>query len=392
MIRPIALFVLLAIVAAAAPGRAADEPYEMYVVAGLTGPGAFVGHGVEVSLSAAERYINGSGGIQGRPIHFVIMDDQTNPVTAVQVVSQLIAKRVPAFIGPIGAATCSAVMPLLEKNSGPVSYCLSNSVHPASGSYMFSAQLSTKDFMAAALRYLKAKGLRKLALLTTTDATGQDGEAIALENLKSPEFKDMEIVANEHFAVSDLSVSTQMAHIRAAGAQVVDAWATGPPFGTILRGIQESGWSGAVLTNGANLNQKLLEQYGQFVPRDLLITGPPYMAIAGMPASVRRAKDVYLAQMRQVGAANPDLTQMLGWDPTMILVDALRHLGTNATAAQIHEYISNLHGFVGVNGIYDFRSGSQRGLDAHTSVVVQWTNAASGAKFVTVSKPGGAPL
>ena len=41
------------------------------------------------------------------------------------------------------------------------------------------------------MRYLKAKGVRKIALLTTTDTTGEDGENVALENLRSPEFRDL---------------------------------------------------------------------------------------------------------------------------------------------------------------------------------------------------------
>jgi len=74
----------------------------------------------------------------------------------------------------------------------------------------------------------------------------------------------------------------------------------------------------------------------------------------------------------------------------LILVDALRHLGTSAEPAQIHQYIENLHGFPGVNGVYDFRRNDQRGLDPATSVVVRWDKSAD--KFVTVSKPGGVPL
>lgn len=384
--------VLLAMVLVAAPARGA-EAFDVYVIAGLTGPGAFVGHGVEISLSAAEHYINANGGIGGRPVHFVIMDDQTNPVAAVQLVTQLVAQHVPAIIGPVGAATCNAVMPILERNAGPVAYCLSNSVRPASGTYMFSAQPSTKDFAAAAFRYLNAKGMRKVALLTTTDAAGQDGETVAVDNLKNAEFKDMQLVADEHFAVTDLSVGGQMARIRTSGAQVIDAWTTGPPFGTVLRGVQEAGWTGIVLTNGANLNQKLIQQYGQFVPHDLLFTGPPYMAVSGLPRPVGRAKDTYLQQMHLVGVDVPDLTQMLGWDPTLIVVDALRHLGTGATPTQVRNYILNLHDFAGVNGIYDFRSGNQRGLGSETSVVVRWlADSAGGGKFVTVSKPGGSPL
>jgi len=386
----VALFALALLVLPTVPVHGADEPYDIYVIDALTGPGAFVGHGVQTALTAGESYVNSTGGINGRPIHFVISDDQTNPVIAVQVANQLIAKHVPVILGPVGVAQCTALEPILEQSHGPASYCLSNAVRPAPGSYTFSAQVSTLAFATVALRYLKAKGVTKVGLITSTDASGQDGERIALDAIKRPDLRGMRIVANEHFAISDLTVAAQIARIQAAGAQVIDAWTTGTPFATILRDAQAAGWKGYVLTNGANLNKSLMDRYASFVPNDLLITGPPYMSVGNLPPRVVQARDTYLAQMTKVGVPSPDLTQMLGWDPMMIVVDALRHLGTDATATQIRDYILKLNDFAGVNGMYDFRRGDQRGLDPDSSVVVVWDKAND--RFQTVSKPGGQPL
>jgi len=372
----------------ARPAQSVEDPYEIYVIAGITGPGAFVAHGVQTALTAGEHYINATGGIKGRPVRFVILDDQTNPAQTVQLVNQLLAKKVPVFIGPVGAATCTAAMPLLA--NGPVAYCLSNSVHPPAGNFMYSAQLSTKDFALAAFRYLLAKGVRKIALLTSTDTTGQDGEQIALENLKLPELHDLQLVANEHFNVGDVSVAAQITRIKASGAQAIDAWTTGPPFGAVLHGVRDTGWDGIVMTHGGNINKNQMEGYSQFLPTSMIFAGPPYMATTGEPAKMSQAKTVFAEQMRQVGVEAPDLTQMLAWDPLLITIDALRHLGTSAEPDQIRRYIANLHGFVGVNGAYDFRHGDQRGLDPATSIVVRWDRAAD--KFVAISRPGGKPL
>jgi branched-chain amino acid transport system substrate-binding protein len=384
----VASLVLALLLVAGRPAVSVESPYDIYVIAGITGPGAFVAHGVQTSLGALERYVNATGGIKGQSIHFVILDDQTNPATTVQMVNQVIAKRVPVFIGPVGAATCAAAQPLLA--NGPVAYCLSNSVHPPAGSYMFSAQLSTKDFSMAGLRYLMAKGVKKVALLTSTDATGQDGEQIAIENLKSAQLHDLQVVDNEHFNGGDISVTAQIARIKGSGAQAIYVWTTGPPLGTVLRGIQEAGWNGIVMTHGGNINKNQMESYAAFLPDTMIFAGPPYMATTGEPARVRQAKAIFLEQMHQAGVDFPDLTQMLGWDPSLIVIDALRHLGTSASAAQIHDYIEKLHDFAGVNGIYDFRRGDQRGLDPTTSVVVRWDR--TGDKFLAISKPGGAPL
>ncbi len=74
----------------------------------------------------------------------------------------------------------------------------------------------------------------------------------------------------------------------------------------------------------------------------------------------------------------------------MIVVDALRHLGTNASAAQVRDYIDGLHGYVGTHGVYDFRAGDHRGLGVGNAVMVRYD--AGKELFVPVSKPGGDPL
>ena len=57
---------------------------------------------------------------------------------------------------------------------------------------------------------------------------------------------------------------------------------------------------------------------------------------------------------------------------------------------QLRDYLENLHGFAGANGVFDFRVGDQRGIDPRASVVVTWDKTKH--EFVTMSKPGGLPL
>jgi branched-chain amino acid transport system substrate-binding protein len=72
------------------------------------------------------------------------------------------------------------------------------------------------------------------------------------------------------------------------------------------------------------------------------------------------------------------------------VVDALRHLGTEATAAQIRDYLLHLRGYAGINGIYDFKTSPQRGLNIDDAVVTRWN--ASRQAWDPVSKFGGAPV
>ena len=78
------------------------------------------------------------------------------------------------------------------------------------------------------------------------------------------------------------------------------------------------------------------------------------------------------------------------WDAGLIVVDGLRQLGPNATAAQLQHFILNLTDFAGVDGIYDFKKYPQRGLGPDASTVTTYDIKTNSWKWL--SKPGGAPL
>jgi ABC-type branched-subunit amino acid transport system substrate-binding protein len=133
-----------------------------------------------------------------------------------------------------------------------------------------------------------------------------------------------------------------------------------------------------------------MTQYAPFVPSTLLFTGVRSLAHdVARAGPVKTSQDVFFKAMADA-KIKPDIGQNIAWDSTMVVIDALKHLGTNATARQVHDYIENLHGYAGINGIFDFRDGSQRGLAGSSAVIVQW-NAGKG-DWVPVSSAGGTPL
>jgi hypothetical protein len=67
-------------------------------------------------------------------------------------------------------------------------------------------------------------------------------------------------------------------------------------------------------------------------------------------------------------------------------VDALQHLGPNATGAQIRDYLAGLKNYAGILGIYDFSASPQRGTDINDAVMQRW----NGTGWTTASSFGGA--
>jgi hypothetical protein len=167
--------------------------------------------------------------------------------------------------------------------------------------------------------------------------------------------------------------------------------ASGTPFQTILRGILDAGMGKLpIVTSAANMESGLLAPWAKTPPDQLTFNGPRFWGTVTDPdPRVRAAIASYHAAFKRVGA-EPTPNDEFYWDPAQIAVDAYRHLGTAATAAQVHDYIENLHGFAGIAGVYDFRSGDQHGLGDEATVILQWDPVKS--TFFPVSAPGGVAL
>jgi branched-chain amino acid transport system substrate-binding protein len=372
----------------AAPAQAA-EPYELNTILSLTGTGAFLGGEEEKTLRVIETVVNNQGGINGRPIHFAIQDDTSSPVVAVQLATDVIAKHPPILVGPSIVPTCSAVMPLFVK--GPVQYCFAPGVYPPPGSFTFAAGVSTKSLVIAALRYFRTKGWTRVGFIASTDASGQEGERIVDEGLALPENQGIKIVQRAYFNTTDVSAAAQMSRIKGADPQVIVVWTAGTPFGTVLHGYAEVGLTVPLITNSGNISHKQMDQYAAVAPKDLLFAATRYLAYAPTdhPDAIEQAQKLFYDAIGKTGQ-QPDTGPSIAWDAAWVIIDALKHIGLDGSAEKLHDYIEGLHDFTGVNGVFDFRDGNQRGLTLSSAIAVQWDGGKK--SWLPVSKPAGEPL
>jgi len=366
--------------------RGADV-YEIDAILPQTGSGAFLGKTQSAALGVLQDVINKKGGIGGRPVKFVVLDDQSNPQTAVQLTNGILAKKPSVMFGSVLVALCNAEAPLAK--DGPVIYCFSPGIHPPAGSFMFTAGPSTTDTLAASVRYLRGRGWTKIALITSTDATGQDADQNFATIFALPENKGEQIVAHEHFNTTDLGVEAQMAHIKASGAQAIIMWSTGTPLGTLLRGAVEAALNLPVLASPGNITYAQMKQYVNILPKEIYFPGSAAYALEQLPdGAEKRAVRTYLDAFSAAGI-RPDQGHLFTWDPVLMLVDALNKLGTDAPPARIKDYINGYRG-TGVFGQYDFHAVPQRGIGLNSVIVVRWDPAKD--TWVGVSRSGGAPL
>jgi branched-chain amino acid transport system substrate-binding protein len=382
---------LLGIAVAGTPAARAANTVEIDVILALTGPGAFLGNSEKQSMELIEKSVNAKGGIHGRSLHFNFYDDQTTPQVAVQLANEVVAKHPAVLIGSSLVATCRAMAPLMQ--NGPVMYCMSPGIYPPKGSYVFTTSVSTHELTTALIRYFRSKGWTRLAVTTSTDATGQEAEAGIDAFLAAPENRDIKLVEKNQFNTNDISVAAQLSRVKEAHAQAYIPWTTGASVATILRGLVQTGLDIPIGISNGNMTYAQMNQYAGFLPKQLYI--PASLWPVGeegripLPAAVAAKQKEFFADFAAAGVS-PDNASVLGWDPVALVIDAMQKLGPDITATQLRDYLVHLHGAAGVNGIYDFEKVPQRGLGLDDTVVTRWIPEKK--IWQVVSKPTGLPL
>ena len=230
-----------------------------------------------------------------------------------------------------------------------------------------------------------------MALITSTDASGQDARKNIKELLAAPENKEMQLVGEVSFNPTDVSAAAQIQRIKGEQPQALIAWSTGASIGTVFKAIIDAGLEIPVATTDGNMTFAQMRQYAEILPKELYIPSPewPSEGRTDVPTKVNDAKKQFFAAFEDSGTS-PDAASTFAWDPTMLVVHALNQIGPNATADQLRDFLSKLKDYGGINGVYDFVKVPQRGLDENNVVVTRW--AASRDTWEIVSKSRGEPL
>ena len=387
----LALAVVVALTGSAAPLRAQPATYTIPVVVSQTGIAAAPGQDQVAALQAYEKLVNKTGGIRGQQLHFQIYDDQSSPQTAVQLTNQILPTKPAVVIGSTLAPATTAMMPFFK--DGPVLYALTPLVYPDKGSWVFATLPLIKHVESVMFRYMHARGWNKVAFLRTNDVSGQDNEKAIDGALAEPEHRGITTATKQLFNVADINIAAQVSAVKFSGAQALFVSATGAPFGTVLRSLSDAGVDIPIFTGATNIAPAFIDRFKQYVPKaGLWIVFPSY-AKRDWPKRdpLRTTIDEFYTQLEAAGV-RPGAAHAFAWDSAKIVVSALRSIGSNATPAQIHEYIENLHDFPGALGMYNFGLGDQHGLDDKSLYIVRYDPDSTNSNIAIMSAAGGVPL
>ncbi len=178
--------------------------------------------GVELAFAAA----NDGGGIHGRKLKLVALDDGNDPETSARAVRELVEKQgVFAVVGNAGTSTASAALPYLRASKvvyfGAVSGALTLRQDPPDR-YVFNYRPSLAEETSAAVRYLvdvRRIPPEQIAVFAEEDEFGEAGFAGVAQQMKQVG-RDPAQILRVRYARNSADVDEAVAKIRQAAPQL----------------------------------------------------------------------------------------------------------------------------------------------------------------------------
>jgi branched-chain amino acid transport system substrate-binding protein len=284
---------------------------------------------IEQGAQAYFASVNADGGVDGRKIEFVTLDDAYEPPKALQNARRLIQEeQVFALFNTLGTANNAAIWDYVNKQKVP-------QVYVATGASLWGADVNAHpyttgwqpDYVTESQVYAdyldKEKPQAKVAVLYQNDAFGED----LLNGFKKAiEGTGIEVVAEESYEVTDPTVSSQMSKLASSDADTFLNIST-PKFGAqAIVAADKLGWKVLHIINNVSASKLLvLEPAGLDKAQGLVST-----AYFKDPASPEWEDDDAMKEFKDgltrfEPRANPeDPNCVFGWSAAATMVEALK--------------------------------------------------------------------
>ena len=183
--------------------------------------------------------LNAAGGIDGRQVEVVIVDDATDPAKAQAATTKLIEQdKVVAVIGATGTGQTMAMRGDIDRAGIPQVSVAGGTVITADRSTSGSSRRRgpTRSSCPFTLKRLQAAGITKIGVIADSGGFGKDG--VAVLKAEAPKF-GMTVVSEQLFNPGDTDMTGQLTKIKSSGAQAVVMWTAGSEAATIAKNVQQ---------------------------------------------------------------------------------------------------------------------------------------------------------
>lgn len=313
----------------AARNAAAAGPIVLGQSVALTGPGAALGMPFYQGAKLQFDRVNATGGIQGRPVNLVTLDDQGQPANTVRHTRSLMDQGALALFGYLGAPQVAAAYAVI-KDSDLLMFAPLTAADEFRGSLypnLYALRPGYAEEAAAITRHAETLGARRLGIVHASD-----GEAQAA--LDSAERTMTSLGAN---LVARAALPAGVDTVLAARPESVLVIAEPVAAAAAIQALRAKGFRGPVYGFSTTGESLLADQLGP--------AGAGVMVVRVVPRSDNERLPV-VRELREAAAAagmgKPNVYMLEGYLAARVLTEALRRLPPPLTRARLRKALDSL--------------------------------------------------
>ncbi len=356
-------------------GFAALAQIKVGVIVSSTGPGVVIGAAQRntVSLLPTE--------VAGKLVEYLILDDGSDPATAVRHARRLIEEeKVDLIIGPSTTPAAMALIDVAAQSGTPLMANVGSAavIAPMDDKRRWVYKLAPNDDLIAQalMEHMSRQGVKTLGFVGFNDPYGESWFK-AVETLA--EKAGIKIVASERYARGDSSVAGQVIRLLAARPGAVLVAAAGGPTVLPHQALVERGYKGAIYqTHGAATNEFI--RLGGKTVEGALTAGSPMLILDELPGNdqVRNEAAKYVRTYdAKFGAGSVQMFGAATWDAGILLQAAAPEAlkvalpGTPEFRRALRDAFEKQRNVVGAQGVYSMTPNDHNGLDNRARYMIR---------------------
>ena len=318
--------------------RASDEEVRIGNIMPYSGPASALSE-VGKTEAAYIKMLNDNGGINGRRLNFITLDDSYSPPKTVEHARRLVEQdRVALMFSPLGTPGISATIKYFNDRKVPHLFAVSGVSRFSDATAFPYTVMSLLNYQTEARIYAKLiekeRPGARISVLYQNDDLGKD-YLIGLRSFFNESYEQRVVTAS--YELTDPTVESQVINLKATGAGVLLVAGT-PKFASqAIRKAHDLDWKAMIVLNLPSSSlASTIQPAG--VERSIgVITG----AVGKDPDDPRLASDTAVSTYRaflakHLPGANPsDANVVFGYNLAMALEDVLTRCGSDLSRENI---------------------------------------------------------
>lgn len=302
-------------------------------------------------FQAAIEDINAAGGVLGRKLVGVVRDDAASPPKSIQNMNELIDnEKVAAVVGPTNSGNALAWLHIPQQKKVPVVSHVATATDitaryaKEAQNYIFRVSMVDREQLALLSAYaVKASKDKKIGIIADTTGYGQAATKDLQEILT---LHGLTPVGIEKFGPKDTDMTSQLAKLKAAGADMIISGSLADATAQVLKSMEKMDYYPGLLSTWGSINSPLIN-----------IAGPKLAEKTIFAASTTEdANDKAKALHKRLVAKHPNMPAFVsaaqGYDSVLLIAAAIRK--ANATDGdKVQQALENLGEVAGIIKTYN---------------------------------------